>query len=113
MDADLDTLATALYVKVDDSLAHDRRLALPQPKACFSNKLSDSELITLAVMQALLGFTSETRWLRYAREHVRHLFPYLPRQSGYNKRLRRASPQLLRFIRLLATDTDLWVTTHR
>ena len=45
--------------------------------------------MTLAVMQALLGFTSEARWLRYARAHLRHLFPYLPKQSGYNKRLRR------------------------
>jgi Transposase DDE domain len=108
MDADLDTLATALYVKVDDALADDPRLAPPRPKVGFSTKLADSELITLAVLQALLGFSSETRWLRYAREHLRHLFPYLPRQSGYNKRLRRASPQLLAFIRLLATDTDLW-----
>jgi len=27
--------------------------------------------------------------VRYARTHLRHLFPYLPGQSGYNKRLRR------------------------
>jgi hypothetical protein len=108
MDADLDTLATALYVKVDDALADDPSLALPRPEVGFATKLADSELITLAVMQALLGFTSEARWLRYARHHLGDLFPYLPRQSGYNKRLRRASDQLLAFIRLLATDTDLW-----
>ncbi len=108
MDADLDTLATALYVKVDDALADDPSLAPARPREGFSTKLADSELITLAVMQALLGYTSETRWLRHARQHLRHLFPYLPRQSGYNKRLRRASDQLLAFIRLLATDTDLW-----
>ena len=41
-------------------------------------------------MQALLGFTSEARWLRHARADLRHLFPYLPQQPGYNKRLRRA-----------------------
>jgi len=29
-------------------------------------------------------------------------------QSGYNKRLRKAEPQLRALIRLLATDTDLW-----
>jgi hypothetical protein len=38
-------------------------------------KLSDAELLTLAVMQALLGFTSKARWLRYAGRHLRHLFP--------------------------------------
>ncbi len=108
MDADLDTLATALYVKVDDALKDDPGLAPPRPRVGFSPKLNDAELITLAVMQALLGFTSETRWLRHARAHLHHLFPYLPRQSGYNKRLRGASDQLMTFIRLLATDTDLW-----
>jgi hypothetical protein len=39
-------------------------------------------------MQALLGFTSEARWLRHARKHLTGLFPRLPGQSGYNKRLR-------------------------
>ena len=35
-------------------------------------------------------------------------FPYLPGQSGYNKRLRGALPLLKRLIRALAADTDLW-----
>lgn len=49
----------------------------------------DAELVTLSVLQALLGFPSEARWLRYARAHLRGWFPYLPKQPGYNKRLRR------------------------
>jgi DDE family transposase len=57
---------------------------------------------------SLLGYVSEARWLRYARTALRHLFPYLPRQSGYNKRLRAARPQVIYFIRALAQDTDLW-----
>ena len=36
-------------------------------------------------MQALLGFTSERRWLRHAREHLGAMFPALPGQPGYNK----------------------------
>jgi hypothetical protein len=48
-------------------------------------QLGDAELLTLAVVQAVLGFVSEARWLRYARGHRRHLFPCLPGQSGYNK----------------------------
>jgi hypothetical protein len=71
-------------------------------------KLSDAELVTLAVMQALLGFTSEARWLRHATRHLRHLFPYLPKQPGYNKRLRRAAELLRHAIRAIATDTTLW-----
>jgi hypothetical protein len=108
MDADLDTLATALYVRVDDALKDDPSLAPWRPRVGISPKLSDAELITLAVMQALLGFVSETRWLRFATLQLRPLFPYVPRQSGYNKRLRKSAPQLLRVMRLLAQDTELW-----
>ena len=39
---------------------------------------------TRAQMQALLGFTSEARWLRFAGEQLRPLFPYLPGQPGDN-----------------------------
>ncbi|MET8796083.1 hypothetical protein ABZV91_06445 [Nocardia sp. NPDC004568] len=64
--------------------------------------------MTLAVMQALLGYTSESRWLRYAGTHLGHLFRYLPKQPGYNKRLRNASTMIVAVIRALATDTTLW-----
>ncbi len=37
-----------------------------------------------------------------------HLFPYLPRQSGYNKRLRAASGLLQAMIRVLAIETRGW-----
>lgn len=33
-------------------------------------QLSDAELATLAMMQAMLGFTSEARWLRHAHAHL-------------------------------------------
>jgi len=78
VDADLDTLATALYVTTDDLLKHAPQLAPWRPRVGIPPKLSDAELVTLAVMQALLGFTSEARWLRHAGRHLRHLFPYLP-----------------------------------
>ena len=108
MDADLDTLATALYVTVDDLLQQAPQLAPWRPAGGIPPKLSDAELLTLAVMQALLGFTSEARWLRYAGRHLRHLFPYLPGQSGYNKRLRRTAGLLGHLIRVVARDTALW-----
>ena len=108
MDADLDTFVTALYVTIDDALRTRPELRQWRPKVGLVPKLADAELVTLAVLQALLGFTSETRFLRHARGHLRHLFPYVPNQSGYNKRLRKAEAQLKAVIRLLATDTDLW-----
>ena len=48
----------------------------------------------MAVLQGLLGFTSEDRFLRYADTHLFSLFPYVPGQSGYNKRLRQSQHQL-------------------
>jgi hypothetical protein len=59
-------------------------------------------------MAALLRFTSEARWLRHARVHLRHLFRYLPQQPGYNKRLRRLAPTIEWLITALACDTSLW-----
>lgn len=108
MDANLDTLAVALYVKVDDELKTRPELAPSRPVVGIALKLSDSELVTLAVLQALLGFGSETRFLRHAAAHLRHLFPYIPNQSGYNKRLRRAAAQLRAILRLLGQETEHW-----
>ena len=108
MTTDLDTLATALYVKVDDLLKASPQIAPWRPPVGIAPKLSDAELVTLAVMQALLGFSSEARWIRHAHAHLRGLFPYLPQQSGYNKRLR-ALPDTIRWvIAVLARDTTLW-----
>lgn len=78
MDADLDTLATALYVKVDDLLKDSPEQAPWRPVVDLKPQVSDAELATLSVLQALLRFTSETGWLRHARRHLGHLFPYLP-----------------------------------
>lgn len=108
MDADLDTFVVALYVSIDDLLRTHPELRPRRPKVGITPKLSDAELLTMAVLQALLGFTSETRFLRHARLHLRSWFPYVPNQSGYNKRLRKAQPQLRAVMRLLATDTDVW-----
>jgi hypothetical protein len=108
VDADLDTLATALYVTTGDLLKTSPHLAPWRPAVGIAPKLSDAELVTLAVMQALLGYPSQARWLRYARAHLRHLFPYLPKQPGYNKRLRAAAALIQQLIRALASDTTFW-----
>jgi hypothetical protein len=82
VDADLDTLATALYVTTDDLLAAHPERVPARPRVGIAPKITDAELLTLAVMQALLGYTSETGWLRYARAHLAGMFPNLPGQSA-------------------------------
>lgn len=101
MTQDLNTLLTALYVKIDDEIGGTRWRGRPP-------LLTDSELVCLAVAQALLGFHSEARWLRYAHAHLRGMFPYLPQRPGYNKRLRAALPLIKRIIRELVHDSDFW-----
>ena len=108
MDADLDTLATALYVHTDDWLKDNPHRIPWRPKVGIAPVISDAEMVTLSVMQALAGYTSEARWLRFAGEHLRHLFPYLPKQPGYNKRLRRLACTLNWLIGALARDTSVW-----
>ncbi|ANP51866.1 IS982 family transposase [Streptomyces griseochromogenes] len=83
-------------------------LAPERPAVGITPQLTDAELVTLAMMRAMLGFTSEARWIRHARVHLRHLFPYLPQQSGCNKRLRKAAELLRRVTRILATRTSVW-----
>jgi hypothetical protein len=85
--ADLETLLTALYVLIDDHVIPSARRRAGRPK-----QLSDAELVCLAVAQVLLGARSERHWLRMCRRRLGHLFPYLPRQPGYHKRVRAAAP---------------------
>ncbi|MER6535832.1 IS982 family transposase [Streptomyces sp900105755] len=108
MTPDLESLAAAQYVKTDDLLKASPHLAPWRPAVGIAPKPTDAELVTLAVMQAMLGSTSEGKWLRHARAHLRHLFRYLPQQPGYNRRLRKATDLLRRNTRLLATDTSVW-----
>jgi len=114
VNADLDTLATALYVTIDDALINHPEWAPERPKIGITPKLSDAELLTLAVLQALLGYTSEARFIRYAHTHLRGLFPYLPDRSGYNKRLRNAVATMRHIIAMLARacpsyHDDIWL----
>lgn len=114
MNPELDTLATRLYVTIDDALIDHPEWAPERPPVGIAPRLTDAELVTLAVIQALLGFTSEARFIRYAHHHLRPWFPYLPDRPGYNKRLRHSGQLFQHVISYLArccvsfTD-DVWL----
>lgn len=114
MNPELDTLATRLYVTIDDALIDHPEWAPERPTVGIAPRLSDAELVTLAVIQALLGFTSEARFIRHAHAHLRPWFPYLPDRPGYNKRLRRSGQLLHHVIAYLARSCpsysdDVWL----
>ena len=81
MNPDLDTLATALYATIDDLLIDNPHWAPPRPKVGIAPKPADAELVTLAVIQALLGFGSEARFIRYAQTPPAAMVPLHPRPS--------------------------------
>lgn len=110
---DLDSLATGLHVKADDLLKASPHLAPGRPTIGIAQRLTDAELVTLAMMQAMFGFTAEARWLRHTHSHLRRLFPYRPKQPGCSKRLRKAAELLRRVTRLLAADTSVWSELRR
>ena len=96
MPAALDALVIALYVQIDDFLGPRHRGVGRPPK------LTDSELITLAVAQVFLAIPNDRQFLALARWRLAHLFPSLIDQSGYNRRLRALRPQIARCISYLA-----------
>ena len=108
MRTDLDTLLIALYVLVDDHVIapQDRRPGRPK-------QLSDAELVCLAVAQVLLGARSEHHWLRLCYGRLGHLFPYLPKQPGYRKRLGAATPLLCKTMLHLARLCPSWADDLR
>ena len=81
MDADLDLLLTTVYVTADD--------LLPESDENARRRVTDAEVVTLCVAQAIMGIPSDRRFLAVARKRLRHLFPKIPQQSGYFKRRRR------------------------
>ena len=86
---------------------------LPRPATTTPITLSDAELLTMAVMSALLGFRPERRWLRYVEGFLAGMFPRRIGQSGYNKRLRKMIFLLMIVIRRLGMDTSLWSDDDR
>ena len=106
MIADLDDLLTALYVLADEILPRRRR-ARRRPQ------ITDAELVCLAVAQILLDIPSERRFVRFAMCRLGHLFPYLPKQPGYNKRMRALAPQIVRLLNAIAFCSPSWCDNVR
>lgn len=103
MTANLDDLLTALYVLADDFLP-ERPSWLPGPKP----RITDAEVVCLAVAQILLDCPKERRFLRLARGRLGHLFGYIPGQSGFNKRVRAVGPEIARLLTHLARTSPSW-----
>jgi hypothetical protein len=78
MHADLDTLCTVVYCTADD--------LLPEKPGNARRRVTDAEVATLCVAQAIMGIPSDRRFLAVARKRLGDLFPELPQQPGFHKR---------------------------
>jgi Transposase DDE domain len=76
--ADLDLLLIAVFCAADD--------LLPKARNNAKRIVTDAEVITLCVAQAIMGITSDPRFLAVARKRLTHLFPTLPDRAGFYKR---------------------------
>lgn len=76
--ADLDLLLIAVYCTADD--------LLPKPDKNAKRKVTDAEVVTLCVAQAMMGIPSDARFIAVARKRLGHLFTKLPDREGFYKR---------------------------
>ena len=97
MDADLDTLCTVIYCTADD--------LLPVARANARRRITDAEVVTLCVAQAIMGIPSDRTFLAVARKRLAHLFPDLPHQAGYHKRRRRLADTIEWLLGVFALDS--------
>ena len=85
---DLDTLLIALYVEIDDHVALPAGSGRAGPSACRMRSRSAWRWPRCCWAPAA------TSTLRLCYGPLGHLFPYLPKQPGYHKRLKAAAPLL-------------------
>ena len=89
---DLDSFLVSLYVQIDDwwKSAHPSN----PPKPGRPPSLSQSEVLTLAILAQWPRFRSERDFWRFASSHLRPYFPTLCSQSQLNRRIRALEPEL-------------------
>lgn len=104
---DLETLLTRVYVVVDEW--YKEKIAAQKPKVGRRGRLSDSEVLTLAMVgQWRVGvpWQSERGMVRYMQAHGTRLFPTMIGRSGFNRRVRHLWGVLVR----LQQDLADWLT---
>ena len=106
--ADLELLLIAVFCTADD--------LLPKRAGNARRRVTDAEVVTLCVAQAIMGIPSDPRFLAVARERLGHLFPARPGQPGFHKRRARLADTIeapiAEFARLspASTTTCCWST---
>jgi hypothetical protein len=94
--ADLDLLLTAVFCAADD--------LLPKRPGNARRRITDAEVVTLCVAQAVLAIASERQLLRAAKRQLASLFPVLPTQDAFWKRRARLAEHIEQLMAAFARD---------
>ena len=110
---DMKDPAAAIFVLTDDlyneSVADEIKNRLNKDKAI----MSDSEIITIAIMGEIMSIDSENAWVRYVRKNMHDLFPRMCERSRFN-RLRRNLSSVTEYIRVkLGSKLDFTEDDYR
>jgi hypothetical protein len=90
---DLETFLASLYALVDDWWRAEHPPATRRQPGR-PPRLSDGEVLTLAVLSQWPRFRSERDFWRFADAHLRGPFPNLLLQSQFNRRVRALEPEM-------------------
>jgi hypothetical protein len=100
---DLDSFLVSLYVLVDDWWERNHSSSEPS-KTGRPALLTDSEVLTLAILAQWPRFRSERDFWRFAWAHLRGYFPNLCSQSQFNRRVRALEPEMCSVQRAFAQE---------
>jgi hypothetical protein len=87
MEIDLDAFLVVVYSLVDD-LYRSKYAALKPRRRGHKPELSDSEVLTLAILCQWQRSRSENRFVGYVLKHWQGYFPRMLSQGAYNRRVR-------------------------
>jgi len=104
MTLDLDTFLTTVYVAVDDVYKEHLQPLLPARRGP-APRLSDSEVLTLALLASWGRWSSDRAFWRWAQTHLPAHFPRLGSLSRFHRRRQTLAPLLGLLFRTLAQQT--------
>jgi hypothetical protein len=111
MHIDLDTFLVAVYTTIDELYSSFFSHLKPSCSAALP-RMTDSEVITLAVLAQWDLRRSERFMLRYANKHWSSYFPKIITQSAFNKRVRYLAGVMCMLVPLVAEKLAAWSASY-
>lgn len=101
-------LFLSCYVIVDDIYQQVIPKLIQNRKNIVKANLSDSEIITIAIMGEVCGIDSENAWFKYVSKNFKDLFPTIGDRSRYNRTRR----NLLNVIEVIRSNMVEYMTNN-